>query len=90
MDTEARVAERVAAEGVAAEADHHPARWRALFILCVAQLLGMSSWFVGNAVAPQLGAGWGLGASEVGWLTSAVQLGFVLGTVSRVLNLRTS
>jgi MFS family permease len=79
---------RGAAERVAAEADNHPARWRALLILCVAQLLGMSSWFVGNAVAPQLGAGWGLGASEVGWLTSAVQLGFVFGTgVSAVLNL---
>ena len=71
-----------------AEADRHPARWRALFVLCIAQLLGMSPWFVGNAVAPQLGVGWGLGAGEVGWLTSAVQLGFVVGTaVAAILNL---
>jgi MFS family permease len=70
------------------EADGHPARWRALVILCVAQLLGMAPWFVGNAVAPQLGVGWGLDAGEVGWLTSAVQLGFVVGTaVSAILNL---
>jgi MFS family permease len=83
VGTEARGAERVAAE-----ADQHPARWRALAVLCVAQLLGMSSWFVGNAVAPQLARGWGLGAGEVGWLTSAVQLGFVVGTaLSAILNL---
>jgi MFS family permease len=75
------------ADGVAAEADQHPARWRALFVLCVAQLLGMAPWFVGNAVAPQLGLGWDLDAGQVGWLTSAVQLGFVAGTaVSAVLN----
>jgi MFS family permease len=71
-----------------AEADHHPARWKALSVLCAAQLLGMAPWFVGNAVAPQLGAGWGLSAAEVGWLTSAVQLGFVAGTaLAAILNL---
>ncbi len=71
-----------------AEPDRHPGRWRALLILCVAQLLGMATWFVGNSVAPQLGAGWGLSAGEVGWLTSAVQLGFVVGTAaSAILNL---
>ena len=75
-------------DSVAVEADHHPARWRALVILCVAQLLGMAPWFVGNAVAPQLAVGWGLDAGKVGWLTSAVQLGFVVGTaVSAILNL---
>jgi MFS family permease len=69
------------------EADHHPARWKALFVLCLAQLLGMSSWFVGNAVAPPLAQEWGLGPAEVGWLTSAVQLGFVFGTaLSAILN----
>jgi MFS family permease len=66
----------------------HPARWRALLILSVSQLLGMCTWFAGNAVAPQLGAAWGIGPAEVGWLTSAVQLGFVVGTaVSAVSNL---
>jgi len=47
----------------------------------------MAPWFVGNAVAPELVAGWGLGAAEIGWLTSAVQLGFVAGTAaSAILN----
>ena len=72
---------------MAGEKDQDPARWKALFVLCVAQLLGMSSWFVGNAVAPQLARGWGLEPSQVGWLTSAVQLGFVSGTaLSALLN----
>ena len=71
-----------------AEEDRHPGRFRALSVLCASQLLGMAPWFVGNAVAPQLAARWGLGAAEVGWLTSAVQLGFVAGTaLSAVLNL---
>lgn len=48
----------------------------------------MSLWFAGAAVAPQLRDSWDLTASQVGWLTSMVQLGFVCGTaVSAVLNL---
>jgi MFS family permease len=68
--------------------DHDPARWKALAVLCASQLLGMAPWFVGNAVAPQLAEGWSLGPAEVGWLTSAVQLGFVAGTfLAAILNL---
>lgn len=72
----------------AAEPDADPARWRALALLAVAELLGMSLWFAGSAVAPQLRARWSLSGTEVGWLTTAVQLGFVAGTaLSAVLNL---
>src|SRR5919201_5389023 len=68
--------------------DTHPRRWRMLAVLATAELLGMSLWFAGNAVAPQLQARWSLSGSEVGWLTTAVQLGFVAGTaVVAVLNL---
>jgi MFS family permease len=68
--------------------DEHPARWRALAVLSLGQLLGMCTWFAGNAVAPQLAAAWGLDAARTGWLTSAVQLGFVAGTAaSAALNL---
>lgn len=61
-----------------------------LGLLAVAELLGMSLWFAGNAVAPQLQERWGgaLSAGQVGWLTTAVQLGFVAGTATiAVLNL---
>jgi len=70
------------------EPDAHPARWRALALLSAAELLGMSLWFAGSAVAPQLRVRWSLTGAEVGWLTTAVQLGFVAGTaVSALLNL---
>jgi MFS family permease len=59
-----------------------------LILLAAAELLGMSPWFAASAVAPQLGVGWHLTASEIGWLTAIVQLGFVLGTAaSALLNL---
>ena len=63
-------------------------RWRMLALLAVAELCGMSLWFVGNAVAAQLAERWSLGAEAVGWLTGVVQLGFVAGTaIAAILNL---
>jgi MFS family permease len=59
-----------------------------LGLLALAELLGMSLWFAGSAIAPQLQARWSLSGSQVGWLTTAVQLGFVAGTaLVAVLNL---
>jgi len=68
--------------------DTHPLRWRILTLLAIAELLAMSTWFAASAIGPQLGIRWNLSASEIGWLTAVVQLGFVLGTaVAAVLNL---
>lgn len=68
--------------------DSHPGRWHALGLLAFAVLLGMSLWMAGTAVGPQLQVRWALDASQVGWLTTAVQLGFVAGTAtSAMLNL---
>ncbi len=48
----------------------------------------MSLWFSASAVSGQYRAMWQLSASEAGWLTTVVQLGFVVGTASAaVLNL---
>ena len=59
-----------------------------LVLLGLAEALGMSLWFAGNAVAPQLQERWQLTGGQVGWLTTAVQLGFVAGTATiAVLNL---
>lgn len=68
--------------------DSHPDRWRMLGLLAIAELLGMALWFTGSAVGPALAKQWSLSVSEVGWLTTAVQLGFVCGTaMSALLNL---
>jgi MFS family permease len=58
------------------------ARWRVLVLLSLAELLGMSLWFSAAAVVPALRVEWNLSESSVGWLTIAVQLGFVCGTLS--------
>ncbi|MBA3805003.1 MAG: MFS transporter, partial [Acidobacteria bacterium] len=66
----------------------HSARWRALALLAVAELFGMSLWFGVSAVVPLLRAEWQLSEASADWLTLAVQLGFVVGTlVSALLNL---
>ena len=56
-----------------------------LAMLAGAELLGMSLWFAASAVAPQLQAKWSLTISQTGWLTSSVQLGFVIGTAAAAL-----
>ncbi len=63
-------------------------RWRALVLLSVAELLGMSLWFSASSVVPALRAEWQLSASDAAWLTLAVQFGFVVGTfLSALFNL---
>ena len=48
----------------------------------------MSVWFSASAVSPQLRELWGLTAGQAGWLTTAVQVGFVAGTaVAAALNI---
>src|SRR6266571_53354 len=72
----------------AAALDAHPHRWPMLLLLAAAELLGMSLWFAASAVAPELQRQWGLTASQTGWLTAAVQAGFVAGTAAAaILNL---
>src|SRR5438132_3041081 len=58
---------------------------RILFLLSLAELMGMSPWFAASAVAPQLAARWGLSAAQSTALTSSVQLGFVAGTATAAL-----
>ena len=72
----------VAGTATAAES---PARWRMLALLACTQLAPMGLWFVGTAIAPMLAAQWALDAPRVGWLTTAVQLGFVAGTATAAL-----
>ena len=63
-------------------------RWGVLALLALAELLGMSLWFTASAVSEELGVRWELSQAQIGWLATAVNLGFVAGTaVAAVLNL---
>jgi MFS family permease len=53
--------------------------------IALAELLGMSLWFAGTAVAPALASQFALGADGIAWLTMSVQLGFVVGTLASAL-----
>ena len=54
-------------------------------VLVLAQLAGTSLWFTGNAVVGDLRAALGFGPEAIGWMTSAVQLGFIAGTLAMAL-----
>lgn len=54
-------------------------------LIVVAQLFGTSLWFVPNAVLPELEATLRLEHSALSWLTSAVQIGFIFGTLTFAL-----
>ncbi|MDA0328785.1 MAG: MFS transporter [Gemmatimonadetes bacterium] len=68
--------------------DEDPRRWRMLALLSAAMLLSLSAWMTATAVGGDFQDRWGLTSGQVGWLTTAVQLGFVVGTaLAAVLNL---
>lgn len=49
--------------------------------IVLAQLLGTSTWFAGNAILPVLKVEWALPDSAVGALTNSVQFGFIVGAI---------
>lgn len=53
-----------------------------LSIIILAQLFGTSLWFSANSAADDLIRQWGIAPSAIGTLTNAVQLGFIIGTLS--------
>ena len=64
-----------------------PRKLRALLLLSLAQLLGMSVWFSASAVVPALAALWHLDDTGRAWITISVQVGFVVGAIlSALLN----
>src|SRR5258708_2359720 len=54
----------------------------ALAVIVLAQFLGTSLWFSGNAAAVELAGIWKLDEAQRGWLLMAVQLGFIAGTLA--------
>jgi MFS family permease len=60
-------------------------RIRVLFVLSLAELLGMALWFSATAVIPALTQEWNLTDAGRSWLTMSVQIGFVVGTLLSAL-----
>lgn len=54
--------------------------------IVLAQLCGTSLWFSANSAADDLQRLWHLSASDLGWLTNAVQAGFITGTLGFALS----
>jgi MFS family permease len=54
---------------------------RILPVIIFSQFTGASLWFAGNAILLDLERDWGLPDKSVGYITSAVQLGFIAGTL---------
>ena len=52
-----------------------------VWTIALAQLFGTSLWFSANGVAHDLMAVWQVSPAALGWLTNAVQLGFIAGTL---------
>ncbi len=50
-------------------------------VIVLAQFAGTSLWFAGNAVLPDLQQAYALPATALGAMTSAVQFGFIAGTL---------
>lgn len=50
--------------------------------IVIAQLFGTSLWFSANSAAGSLMQNWGITEADIGWLTNAVQFGFIVGTLT--------
>jgi predicted MFS family arabinose efflux permease len=50
-------------------------------VIVISQFAGTSLWFAGNAILPDLQREWGLIGESLGAMTSAVQFGFIVGTL---------
>jgi len=56
-----------------------------LALVALAEVLGMTMWFSATAVTGAIATEFRLDASEIAWLTMAVQAGFVAGTLGSAL-----
>ena len=54
---------------------------RVLPVIVISQFLCTSLWFAGNAILPDLARDFNLDGSALGHITSAVQFGFITGTL---------
>ena len=60
-------------------------RWSQLVLIALVAVLVMSLWFSASAVVPRLHDSWHLSSADATWLTTSVQIGFVVGAVGSAL-----
>lgn len=71
-----------------ADERRHDGRWLMLGYICVGIVGVLGTWFSATAIVPELVAEWNMSEVQAGWLTNAVQLGFVVGALgSSLVNL---
>lgn len=61
------------------------ARWSALALASLAVVLSLTTWFSATAILPELVEALDLDPAQSGWLTNAVQVGFVVGALASSL-----
>ncbi|WP_417693989.1 MFS transporter [Roseibium sp.] len=57
-------------------------KWPSLFLLMLAEISGMSLWFMSSAILPDLITEFDISATRQAALASAVQIGFVIGAIA--------
>lgn len=60
-------------------------RWLALFFISLTVLLSLTLWFSASVVQTQLEKAWDVGKAWDGWIASAVQIGFIVGSLTSSL-----
>jgi MFS family permease len=56
-------------------------RWVPLIWISISELFALSLWFSASAILPQLKVAWGIDPLISPWVTSTVQIGFILGAL---------
>jgi MFS family permease len=56
-------------------------RWKALCLISISELFALSLWFSASAILPDLKVAWNLNSFTAAWVTSSVQIGFIVGAL---------
>lgn len=56
-------------------------RWKALCWISLAELFALSLWFSASAILAELKVAWNLNSVTSSWVTSSVQIGFIVGAL---------
>jgi MFS family permease len=55
--------------------------WKGLYLISICELFALSLWFSASAILPELKVAWNLNPFTTSWVTSSVQIGFIVGAL---------